>query len=400
MVGAHRMAADPSPGIGPIGVADRKNTFALINLVRFSAAAWVLLFHANIHFGAQTAFEPANALLRHGPVAMVLFFTLSGFILTYRYTSLSSPDQYAGYIAARVARLYPVYLFMGVITAYRLGEHGGDFVLYEIAPVVWVVFVVVLFLLMLQAWVPSLFVVWNFGGSWSLSVEAFFYTCFPFLRSHFDGRNTMALLFYLAAATVLLTFVCVTVQMQVGERSMHIMYYVLPILRLFEFATGMLVFMLLVERQVDRRLFGILAIALASLAFAIMSVTDLPGLIDVNFLLSMPFAVGFTYLSEISVPASLEGPLNYLGHISYCLYMVQFGTIELFKTVIPFESPGARWAAFVAASIGAAMVLYHLVEKPSYGFVRRRLGTALRDPLAKLSTALKTPSADAGRTVP
>jgi len=173
-----------------------KQQYEVINLLRFVAAAWVLIFHAQIHFGKIDALYYLQPMIQQGVLAMSVFFILSGFILSYRYTRFTETGSFKRFYIARLARLYPVYLFTGLATIWTLHDRIEDFPLANhgtIGLAVWTLGVIVLFLFALQAWFPSLFGVWNFGGSWSLSVEAFFYTLFPALRSRISNLENSSL---------------------------------------------------------------------------------------------------------------------------------------------------------------------------------------------------------------
>jgi peptidoglycan/LPS O-acetylase OafA/YrhL len=156
--------------------------------VRFLLAAWVILLHIATQNVVLRAFvtERLPAIPRNvvgsGASAVGVFFLLSGFILAYSYDL--GPEWDGGrrrtFWAARVARIYPVYLLALVLAVPSLVagivKGGGGFhpgrLLFEWATI----------LLLVQAWIPGgLFLV---VPAWSLSVEAFFYLCFPFAGRH------------------------------------------------------------------------------------------------------------------------------------------------------------------------------------------------------------------------
>lgn len=81
-----------------------------ITIFRFVAAFYVFIFHMNIRENiSSTPF--INAFISNGAIGMSIFFILSGFILTYNYSS-GTPDNY---IRKRIARIYPAYMFMGLL---------------------------------------------------------------------------------------------------------------------------------------------------------------------------------------------------------------------------------------------------------------------------------------------
>ena len=78
--------------------------------LRFVAAFQVLAYHG-LGTGPQSAWW-MRSLVGSGYVGVSLFFVLSGFVLTYTYhDSLRDGTATRGaFVAARVARIYPVYL--------------------------------------------------------------------------------------------------------------------------------------------------------------------------------------------------------------------------------------------------------------------------------------------------
>jgi peptidoglycan/LPS O-acetylase OafA/YrhL len=142
--------------------------------VRFFAAAHVVVFHcvAWPAFGSSVARNLAGT----GYVAVGLFFVLSGFILAYTYFGgrAETPALREFYVG-RFARIYPVYgvglaLAAPFFAAHYLRAHR----IAELATAASLVAT------LLQAWTPRFALEWN-PPAWSLSAEAFFYACFPFL---------------------------------------------------------------------------------------------------------------------------------------------------------------------------------------------------------------------------
>src|SRR5579859_3585178 len=148
--------------------------------LRFFAAATVTLFHLKVEGvveGGPWWYENFAAI---GYIGVNFFFTLSGFILVYSYEGRDySP---AGFWRSRFARIYPAYLFSlllalpGFIAA--LDQLDLPFFAWSKAHFIPAC---LLTLTLLQAWIPQGALTWN-PVCWSLSVEAFFYGLFPFLK--------------------------------------------------------------------------------------------------------------------------------------------------------------------------------------------------------------------------
>jgi len=153
--------------------------------IRFFLALWVVVFHQTDTFGYLAEWllalpEPAVSFFKTGYVAVSVFFVLSGFILAYNYSLLRSwsSAELRRFAVSRFARIYPVYCVGLVLVAplvirtarntapdASLGSLLGSAAVHS---------------LLLQSWVPQIALSWNAPG-WSLSDEAFFYLCFPFI---------------------------------------------------------------------------------------------------------------------------------------------------------------------------------------------------------------------------
>lgn len=135
--------------------------------LRFLIAFWVFVFHIHIRWPIFDNFILAS-IANQGAIGRTFFFILSGFILSYIY---NTELNLTNYFRSRVARIYPIYIFVALITLPWLmlqsfiGEH---LTILEVA------LLLTLGVLLLQAWFPPTLSHWNNGGSWSISVEAFF----------------------------------------------------------------------------------------------------------------------------------------------------------------------------------------------------------------------------------
>ena len=140
-----------------------------ITFTRFIAALSVVFFH----FGNQVF--PLNIplldnVMKAGPIAVNYFYLLSGFIMAIAYYRPDSTKSFniKSYWLARFARIYPVYLIAFLLIAVtKLNEPDITTSLLLNAS-------------LLQSWIPDYALSLNSPG-WSLSVEAFFYLCFPVL---------------------------------------------------------------------------------------------------------------------------------------------------------------------------------------------------------------------------
>jgi len=176
---------------------------AALTFLRYLAALWVLTFHMNAGGGLRWAPTWLQGLTSRGYVAVTFFFMLSGFILVYTYGGRELDLK--RFWNARLARLYPVYLFSTLLLApiflFGVLHHppfpGMEWFGHHLG------LSAVLVLTMQQAWVPLAALGWN-GVCWAVSAEVFFYILFPLLlrrmtRMSLGQLAAVALLAWLAA---------------------------------------------------------------------------------------------------------------------------------------------------------------------------------------------------------
>src|SRR6202012_4539478 len=96
------------------------------------------------------------------------FFVLSGFILAYTYAGATGEGWVRPFLAARLARVYPMYLAALALTGVLLAASHPQATRAQIAVSG------VASALLVQSWVPAWVGIWNVPG-WSLSVEAVLY---------------------------------------------------------------------------------------------------------------------------------------------------------------------------------------------------------------------------------
>lgn len=199
--------------------------------MRFLAAFYVVLFHGLPFLSSRFHLPaPLVSFLSHGGTAVSFFFLLSGFILAYTYDGqISAPGGRARFWQARFARIYPVYLLSLLLALWF--EHG----LRAIEALV--------VLLMIQTWnprTPGFFGAWNYPA-WTLSVEAFFYLCFPFVLPLLSRCSVRTLRWL----SLLLLGMCVFTYTPLRELGTHDAasfagrFIPLPLQRLPEFLLGM-----------------------------------------------------------------------------------------------------------------------------------------------------------------
>jgi peptidoglycan/LPS O-acetylase OafA/YrhL len=173
----------------------------VLTSLRFWAAAIVVLNHLD---AAHLSYLPevVKGWAQSGYEAVTFFFVLSGFILTYVYSSSHEHESLnvsvRQFQVARLARIAPAYY---LALALLLPPFVYGFAIAGIMSADTFALAVIAVPTLVQAWLPPVSFSWN-GPAWSLSVEIFFYALFPTLF-----RNTRTLsrggLLTIAAVAVL-----------------------------------------------------------------------------------------------------------------------------------------------------------------------------------------------------
>ena len=172
--------------------------------IRFLAAAWVAIFHAQamrVFFGP----EWFQLVAYIGDMGVHFFFVLSGFIMVYTYSGRLESRR--DFWQARFARIYPAFIFSLLLMApgffyVSLKMDVAKIVPEWVWPAAHLKLSVLLALTLLQTWIPPNSMAWHMP-TWSLSNEAFFYFLFPFLLPIFGRFSRRQLLAVIPACFII-----------------------------------------------------------------------------------------------------------------------------------------------------------------------------------------------------
>lgn len=316
-----------------------------------------------------------------------LFFVLSGFILTYVYSSRLKLAKWRFFLA-RVARLWPAHVTsILLIWLAAPGAFERKFTLGKLAAT----------LAMVHAWVPSPAYWLSFvPAAWSISTEFGFYLCFPFLV--YKSERTW--LWKLAGSFVLLCGIIVLMEMEQAHlvrwmgRYWSFWLYVHPLSRLFEFVLGMATFEL--WRRFGPKLnHGLLTITLwecLTLAFCVFTLWQAPAwtdrIITSNFFASELFGLwvlassacfaGAAFIFVLALERGLIARLLsnpfavLLGELSYAVYLVHQAVLVFFWMHRKDFAGIPRWATFPIISLtilAIAYLVWAIIERPCRRFL-------------------------------
>jgi|SRR3984893_7905160 peptidoglycan/LPS O-acetylase OafA/YrhL len=357
--------------------------------LRFFAAAMVVLVHIQGSFGVPAL--PGWNL----NVGVSLFFTLSGFILTYQYPALPTRQDRKTFYWKRFARIWPAHIVAALLVL-LIVPNAMDLPPAEKA------LAFVTNALMVQTWVPVAWVGYSINGpSWSISTECFFYLMFPLLILNFDRTWWWKLALSFGVIVVLACLFELVIDRADPHRGASIfrIFYVYPEVRIFEFIGGM-VAALAWRRWSEHLRFSVAAAtvieAAAVVCFVLFldvgiwqalvvgeSVTNLHPL--VNWLLMSGAAVvpGGALIFALSLGRGLISRamslplLVVLGEMSYAIYLLHATLLRAYEANpqrFSDVSPALMLAAFVAALLLLSWALFNFVERTARRAILARTG--------------------------
>jgi peptidoglycan/LPS O-acetylase OafA/YrhL len=354
-----------------------------ITFTRFVAALTVIFFHyGNQAFPLTIPFlEP---VFKAGPIAVNYFYLLSGFIMAIAYFAPGHPEKFSRkkYWLARFARIYPVYLVaLLLVAAAQFRQEGAGEAMF-------------LNLTMLQAWIPGYPLTLNAPG-WSLSVEAFFYICFPFLlviiyKTGLRKIAIPALVFWLATQ-VIHTLLLNSAYYQ-PMNHVHDFIYYNPLMHLNAFILGILAGVIFkkqggaVQRLAAYSAPGIIVTSLL-LALLLASREQLSSLLGfkidfTNGQIAPLFLLFIFFLAlDKGIIARIFSNkwLVLLGEASFSLYILQRPVHGIYEKLIGNRvdlSEQAHFYLYLVFLIIVSILSFKLFETPVRKYIRARFSQA------------------------
>ena len=349
-----------------------------ITFTRFIAALTVVFFHYGSH-----AFPASFSWLREsvtaGPIAVNYFYVLSGFIMAIAYYQphAAKPLNKRKYWVARFARIYPVYLVGLLLMAVASSREVIDTPL-----------ALPLHLSMLQAWIPGYPMTLNNPG-WSLSVEAFFYLCFPFLlaliyRTGLKYLAVLCIVLWIITQYILLTGI--NSPEYTGKSLLHDFVYYHPLMHINAFIAGLLCGVVYKNKAESLSatkpvwLIGSLLLIVLLLEFRPLFESILGFKLAYTNGLIAPAFLLFIWLLAASkgrIQVALSHPLLLLlGEASFSLYILQKPVFGIYNRVLEPRLNFGEVADFYTALILLVILSiasYKLFETPTRTFINKAL---------------------------
>jgi peptidoglycan/LPS O-acetylase OafA/YrhL len=364
-----------------------------LTTLRFLAALWVVLYTAWPHL--DVGFVPVA--VTKGYLGVETFFILSGFILSHVYLEAAGEKRfrYGGFLWARLARVYPLHLVtlfgmigLGVVATAAGMSIDGSLTNWRDLPA---------HLTLTHAWGLAGSSAFN-HPSWSISAEWAAYLGFPaFAFVAWRLRDRPVLATVLAAGFALALYAAFEPLAGYSLTEATFRWGALRIVPCF--ALGCALY--LIHRRGGVPFAGPVALV-SGVAVLVSASLGLWDAITVLAAGGLILGLGSLENSRAGVLGSKPGV--YLGEISYSIYMV-CAPVLLLTTNVAARLTGADdkrfhilvWLGLVAAIPVAAMVTYHLVERPARKALR---GFADRRAVRAAATKARTNSPDRGLQPP
>jgi peptidoglycan/LPS O-acetylase OafA/YrhL len=370
--------------------------FPVLDTLRAVGAFAVLTTHVAFWSGEYTRHGVWGAVLARLDVGVSLFFVLSGFLLSYPYLARARSGRAAPalgpYLWKRALRIIPVYVLTVVLALVFIDANRnasfGDWVSTLLLADVYV-----------HPHLPQ-----GLTQMWSLAVEVSFYLVLPLLmvavtgaRRRWRPQRVVVLLAVMVAIAVLwhLQWASEVETISPGSPREWLPTY------LVWFAVG--IFLALAHVALDqwpgrlqRGLLGLAALPgccwAAAAGLMLLAATPIAG----PTMLAAPTQgealtknLIYAAIGALIVLPGVFGPegsrfervfsaaaLRHLGHISYGIFCIHLPVLHLVMWVTGYElfrGHGPQiWLLTVLISVGAAELIYRLVEKPAMRLKRWR----------------------------
>ncbi|WP_320671703.1 acyltransferase family protein [Patulibacter defluvii] len=371
----------PTPSAGRLGALDGLRGLAAVGIV--AVHVWMFV----LGDGGRPERTGVDVLISQLRLAVPLFFVLSGFLIFRPFAAAALEGRPAPplvpYALRRVARIVPAYWVAILGSAVLLAwiGHPQAITVRELPS----------FLLFLQNYDAT-----TVGGlnppSWTVVVEVSFYAAVPlaglaatrFCRGRAPRTRRRALA---AACLALIATGAILFALSKLHAWPKTAIYTLP-LQLAAFGAGMLVAVLVHDRRAGIR--TTVPLALGGLLLVVLDgwwhgTTAGPLILrqlgnDLPATLGFALIVGAIAVGPLPGSAALaRGPLEYLGRISFGLYLWHFPMIYLLRESERF--PTTLLAALcltLALSLTLAMLSWHLIERPALERARRAIARRRR----------------------
>lgn len=335
--------------------------------IRFLAILPVVILHANERLTryvlntALSSFESeVSYLISRGAIGVMIFFTLSGFVLSLPYATGKKQVKFKSYLSRRLTRLEPPYIFwmtvFALILLIKTNMPLAEFLGHYLSSIFY-----------LHNIIYQEFPIIN-PVAWSLEVEIQYYLLAPFLALAYFKREKL-----LARRTVLISVIAGYIIVQ------HLLDWQLQPFRasLLGQAQHFLVGMLMADYYINgigKVKFNAFLIDLAGfLSLVVMMFTWTDELFKM-IIFSVAMAVFFLsafYGKYIPKLLSIKG-ITIIGGMCYTIYLTHLPLLEMFYSLIAKIGHSSSYLGSLTISLIFALpivlfssvIFYKFIERP------------------------------------
>ena len=310
-------------------------------------AAFLVFFH---HFNQLDFPFPLRRTFNEFHMGVTMFFLLSGFLICMRYYDSCeiSETWFRKYIKNRIARIYPMYLLLTLVTFGLYFIFGGETSVLNGfgSPIV----LLLLNVFFLRGFFDD-FKFTGVGQGWSLTVEESFYFLAPlfFMQMKENKKAIVYLPLLLLSSGCLLVLICRNFSFYGFFGNFTFMFLYTFLGRCVEFFIGMgLALIVLKQNEKDRKYSIFTFLGILGIAFSIGIMASIPlngieyglyhpiGIITNNLIL--PIGIAFFYFGLIKEKSFIRNFLSsatmqLLGKSSYIFYLIHIGVIANYTKI-------------------------------------------------------------------
>ena len=319
-----------------------------------------------------------------GGLGVIFFFLLSGFIITYTYSSKSkelSVASLANIYVSRAGRIFPMHIFT-LVLAIPLVLYSGTFPEFGIFTTN---------ALLMHSWYPSSLDYFSFNSvSWTLSIEWAFYLSFPFIlhaaRYYKIEASTTKIFALYATPLAIITVISTMYYYRIEQFNYYWWLLKISPLNTLIFISGSSIGFLYLKSNTKSPTYAmasimeITSILIISALYCVIVKLGLGKSLPFDYtLLFIPaFSLCiyvFSFSSGLISKVFSVGILVKLGELSFSIYMLHLLIIRyadiFIMPVSGSDSSLASHLLIIATSIAASYAIYTAIESPCRNIAKK-----------------------------
>ena len=325
----------------------------IFDILRIIAALMVFGIHFFIFVPGLP--ESLYDILSNGSYGVSVFFVMSGFLI---FGSLERSKTLKEYYIKRVSRILPAYYAILIVGIVFWGAVWKQMPPDTYAHMGWI-----RYFLCLNTWIPSnAYGYWNnLWGLWTISCFVFFYLIAPLLKKVIRNfKRSVVFMTAMIPVTVILAKVLQILFVRMGASEPQMLCVDNPLYSLNTFAIGICAWYAYKEGKVNTFL------KIAMVLFA--------GFMGLNWFNRISWGMFTALVMMVFIDLQIRNQkvvsvIKTAGRYSFCLYLVHLCVIEI---IDHYHITGGLYAVLaVLFSVLAAVFLYHCVEKPFAGLLKK-----------------------------